>query len=135
MGLLKQNSYMFTRNQLFLTQAEALMVAEEFWGKSIHLSRASQITDKDRAFIQATLLIAVEKSDDAAFLFDVWASATKAAPSKSLKKLVKDLMKRTAKRWFNPIHQLQGGHEMVQPLQGSNVPDAIDARPTCEVDR
>lgn len=89
----------FTREQLFLSQEEALAVAEEFWGtRSID---AGDLTDRDRAFIQRALLIAVDKSEDASFLFDIWSSFVNASVSRSLRDLVKDLAKRTAERWFN----------------------------------
>lgn len=87
----------FTREQLFLDQKETLAVVQDFWGTSLS---ADQITDSDRAFVQAALLIAVDKSEKAGFLFDIWASAVKAVPSQSVKKLVMSLAKRTAKRWF-----------------------------------
>lgn len=88
----------FTREQLFLSQDETVTVVEDFWATSF--SRDA-ITDRDRAFVQAALLVAVDKSEKAGFLFDVYASATKAVPSKSVKSLVTSLAKRTAKRWFN----------------------------------
>ena len=72
-------------------------VATDFWGNAPTLEN---ITDKDRAFIQRALLIAIDKSEKAGFLFDVYASATKASVKGSVKTLVKSLAKRTAKRWF-----------------------------------
>jgi hypothetical protein len=88
----------FTVEQLFLSQEEALAVAREFWG--VGSLTAASLTDKDRAFIQRSLLIAVDKSEKAGFLFDLYSSATKAAVSQSLKKLVTSLAKKTARRWF-----------------------------------
>ena len=42
----------------------------------------------------------MDKSEKAGFLFDAYASAVKAVPSRSVKSLVTSLAKRTAKRWF-----------------------------------
>lgn len=88
----------FTKAQLFLSQEESLTVAREFWGTGS--MSVANITDRDRAFIQRALLIAVDASEKAGFLFDVFASATKAAVSGSLRKLVTGLAKKTARRWF-----------------------------------
>ena len=44
---------------------------------------AHQITDTDRAFVQAALLIAVDKSEKSGYFFDMWASFITAAPSKT----------------------------------------------------
>ena len=87
----------FTREQIFLSQADAREVAKDFFGKA---PPVGSITIRDRAFLQAALLVAVDKSEDAGFVFDIWTSFVEAAPSKSVQALVKSLAKKTAKRWF-----------------------------------
>jgi hypothetical protein len=85
----------FTREQLFLSDEETIAVAQEFWGTA-----PPALTDIDRAFVQRALLIAVDASEKAGFLFDVYSSFVKAAPKRSIQSLVKSLAKKTAKRWF-----------------------------------
>jgi hypothetical protein len=92
----------FTKEQIFLDSEEALDVAHDFWGSQSGLT-ADRLTDIDRAFIQGCLLIAVDKSEKAGFLFDLYASAVKAAPKRSVQALVKSLAKKAAKRWFAKI--------------------------------
>jgi hypothetical protein len=87
----------FTPEQLFLSNDETVTVARDFWGNS---PEPSAISDRDRAFVQAALLVAVDKSEKAGYLFDLYSSAMKAAPSASVKKLVTGFAKRAAKRWF-----------------------------------
>lgn len=92
----------FTRGQLFLSPEEAVLVAEEFWGNGNTIP-AGEMTDRDRAFLQVALLIAIDRSEKAGLLFDIFSSFVRAAPSSSIKTLVKELAKRTAKRWFASI--------------------------------
>ncbi len=93
-------SLRFTKEQIFLDREEALAVAQDFWGTP---ASAEQFTDKDLAFVQGCLLIAVDTSEKAGMLFDLYSSAVKAAPKKSVQSLVKSLAKKTAKRWFSKI--------------------------------
>jgi hypothetical protein len=88
----------FTRDQIFLDREEALTVAQDFWGTSV---AAERFTDKDLAFVQGCLLIAVDTSEKSGMLFDLYSSAVKAVPKKSVQSLVKSLAKRSAKRWFS----------------------------------
>lgn len=90
----------FTKDQIFLDREEALTVAQDFWGTSVS---AESFTDKDLAFVQGCLLIAVDTSEKAGMLFDLYSSAVKAVPKKSVQSLVKSLAKKTAKRWFSKI--------------------------------
>jgi hypothetical protein len=90
----------FTRDQIFLDREEALTVAQDFWGTSV---AAERFTDKDLAFVQGCLLIAVDTSEKSGMLFDLYSSAVKAVPKKSVQSLVKSLAKRSAKRWFSNI--------------------------------
>jgi hypothetical protein len=87
----------FTPQQIFLSAEECYSVAQDFWSKSVSVE---QFTDRDRAFIQGVLLIAVDKSEKAGFAFDIWSSFVGSAPSRSVQKLVKSLAKKAAKRWF-----------------------------------
>ena len=96
------SSLRFTREQIFLDQEEALEVALDFWGPRSGLS-AERLTDKDRAFVQGCLLIAVDKSEKAGMLFDLFSSAVNAVPKQSVQELVKSLAKKAAKRWFDNI--------------------------------
>lgn len=89
----------FTPEQLFLSREETLEVAGDFFGTG-SLS-AGEITDADRAFIQRALLIAVDKSEKAGFLFDLYSAAVSAGVKRSVQSLVKGLAKKTAKRWFS----------------------------------
>jgi hypothetical protein len=88
----------FALEQLFLSQEECFDVASDFW--TTGSLTASQLTDRDRAFLQRALLIAVQVSEQAGFLFDLYSSAVKAVPKRSVMALVKGLAKRTAKRFF-----------------------------------
>lgn len=88
----------FTREQLVMGDEEYLAIAAEFWPSGT--IRAEQLTDRDRAFIQAALLIAVDRSEKAGMVFDLFTSVVRGTPSRSLKKIVKDFSKRVAKRWF-----------------------------------
>jgi hypothetical protein len=95
-------SLRFTRAQIFLSQEEAYEVAMDFWGSQPGMTPAA-MTERDRAFVQGCLLIAVDKSEKAGFFFDVFASFMSAAPSRSVQSLVKSLAGRTARRWFSDI--------------------------------
>lgn len=88
----------FTREQLFLSPEEALEVASDFW--STGSLTPAQITDRDRAFIQRALLIAVDLSEKSGFLFDLYHAAVTASIKQSVKSLVRGLAKKTARRWF-----------------------------------
>jgi hypothetical protein len=85
----------FTKQQIFLSDDEVRLIAADFWSTC-----AAILTDKDRGFVQGCLLIAVDQSQTAATLFDLFSAVVGAAPSRSVAKLVRDLAKRTAMRWF-----------------------------------
>ena len=88
----------FTREQLVMSDEDYIAVATEFWpGARI---TSDQLTDRDRAYIQAALLVAVDRSEKAGMMFDLFTSVVRGAPSQSLKKIVTDFGKRVAKRWF-----------------------------------
>jgi len=88
----------FTPEQLFLSQEESLDVASDFWG--VGDLKSANITDIDRAFTQRALLIAVDMSEKAEFLFTMYSDATSAGVKGSVQDLVKSLLKKTAARWF-----------------------------------
>jgi len=87
----------FTAEQLMLSPEETVEVAQDLMNCA---PKPSAITDRDRAFIQRALFIVVDKSEKAGMLFDVFASFTSKAPSGSVQKIVKSLVKKTARRWF-----------------------------------
>ena len=89
----------FTQEQLFLSPDETLEVASEFFGTGG--LQADDLKDVDRAFIQRALLIAVDKSEKAGLLFDIYSAAVNASVKRSIQSLVKGLATRTAKRWFS----------------------------------
>ena len=88
----------FTKEQLVLSQEQAFDVARDFW--NVGSLTSENLTDIDRAFIQRALLIAVDMSDKAGFLFSVYSSAVNASVKQSVQDLVKDVMKEVAGRWF-----------------------------------
>lgn len=87
----------FTAEQLLLTQEETVLVANDLFNRA---PPASAITLRDRAFIQRCLLIAVDASEKAGMLFDLYSSAVSSVPKQSVKSLVKSFSKKVAKRWF-----------------------------------
>ncbi|MCB2135683.1 MAG: hypothetical protein KDE08_07020 [Rhodobacteraceae bacterium] len=87
----------FTAEQLMLDQEECVLVAEELMGRS---PPANAITDIDRAFVQRALFIVVDLSEKSSMAFDVFAAFMTKAPSGSVKKIVRSLVKKSARRWF-----------------------------------
>jgi hypothetical protein len=91
----------FTREQLVMGDDEYVAIAAEFWpGAQI---ATDQLTDRDRAYIQAALLVAVDRSEKSGMMFNLFTAFVKGAPSQSLKKIVSGFAKRVAKRWFKAI--------------------------------
>lgn len=90
----------FTPEQLFLSKEEASEAAQRIFLQTLP---ANKLTNRDLAFIQRHLLIAVDLSEKAAFLFDIYSSFFQGASSNSLKKIVRSLAMKTGKRWFSNI--------------------------------
>ena len=67
----------FTAEQIMLTEEEVVLVANDLFCRT---PPARVITLRDRAFIQRCLLIAVDASEKAGMLFDLYSSAVSAAP-------------------------------------------------------
>lgn len=89
----------FTAEQLMFTSAQTLEIADELWGAGN--LRESDITNRDRAFVQAAIIIAADKSYESSQLWEVLKSFISANPSQSLKVLVRKLATATARRWFS----------------------------------
>jgi hypothetical protein len=97
-AMTKYSDLYFTQVQLFLSADEAFNVAAGFWNTGA-LS-PQNFSNRDLAFIQRALLIAVDKSEHAGRLFDLWSGFVSAAPSQKVKVLVRALAQKTAMRWF-----------------------------------
>ena len=76
----------FNKSQLYFTDAEYKLIAKDFWHQ-----HPDKLTDIDRAYIQAALFIAIDKSEQAGWLFTIFRSFLSAAPQQSVVKLVKSL--------------------------------------------
>ncbi|WP_156256101.1 hypothetical protein [Sandarakinorhabdus oryzae] len=87
----------FTKEQILLSEEETVLVANDLFSRA---PPVSAITLRDRAFIQRCLLIAVDASEKAGMLFDLYSSAVSSVPKQSVKALVKSFAKKVAKRWF-----------------------------------
>jgi hypothetical protein len=88
----------FTPEQLYFTDMEYASIAKEFFGIE---GPKDAYTNRDRAFLQAALFVAVDKSEKAKLLFDIWSSFVSAAPSGSITKLMKKLVQSGAKYTFS----------------------------------
>lgn len=87
----------FTREQLLLSQDETRELALDLLGRA---PLANEITDKDRAFVQRVMLIAVDKSEKAGLMFDLYSAAIRGATKQSAQAIVSAFAKKVAKRWF-----------------------------------
>lgn len=88
----------FTRQQLMLTREETVVLSKDIFGRS---PPVDQITDIDRAYIQRVLLIAVDTSEKAGLLFDLYGAALKGITKQSVQAIVTGFAKKVAKRWFS----------------------------------
>lgn len=87
----------FTKTQLYFSDDEYLSVAKEFWGNV----PTGGLSNRDRAFIQAGLFVAIDKSEKASFVFSLYKSFMSAAPSRSIMTLAKKLATSGAKQAFS----------------------------------
>lgn len=83
----------FAPENLYFSDEEYNSIAKEFFGNS----GPDTLTNRDRAFLQAALFVAVDKSEKAGALFGIWTSFVTATPSQSLVKLAKKLAQTGAK--------------------------------------
>ena len=86
----------FTPDQIYFSDSELKAIAQEFFGNA----GPEKLTARDRAFLQAALFVAVDKSEQASFLFDIYKSFVTALPSQSILKLMKKLATSGAKYAF-----------------------------------
>ena len=86
----------FTPEQIYFTDDELNAIATEFFGSK----GPGTLTPRDRAFLQAALFVAVDKSEKAMLAFEVFKSFVSAAPSQSIKKLLTKLATSGAKYAF-----------------------------------
>lgn len=86
----------FSPSQLYFTDEEYRAISREFFGSE----GPDTLTDRDRAFLQAALFIAVDKSEKAGLIFSMYKSFVSAVPSQSLTKLIKKLVVNGAKQAF-----------------------------------
>lgn len=87
----------FTPDQLYLSDEEYREISRDFFGND----GPRTLTNRDRAFLQAALFIAVDKSEKAGLLFEVYRSFMSAAPSRSISKLARKLATTAAKQAFS----------------------------------
>lgn len=85
----------FTPEQLYFSDAEYKIIAQDFFAAA-----PETLTNRDRAFLQAALFIAIDKSEKAGFVFEMFKSFVSAAPSQSVTKLLKKLASSGAKYAF-----------------------------------
>lgn len=97
-----ENNYrdlVFTRQQLVLDDEDYLAIARDFFaGREFP---RSELTDRDRAFLQAMLVIAADASTATASLFDLYTVVFKAGPSAGITKIAQKFGKKMAKRWLD----------------------------------
>lgn len=87
----------FTRAQLVLDDEEYLAIASEFFpGRQL---AAGQLTDRDRAFLQAILVMAVDASRDSSMLFTLYSIVMRGGPSTTITDIAKKFSKKVAQRW------------------------------------
>ncbi len=86
----------FSPNEIYLTDEELNAVAQDFFSNTL-----THMSHRDRAFLQAALFIAVDKSEQAGLMFSVWKSFVSAAPSQSIKKLLQKLVLAGAKNAYS----------------------------------
>lgn len=84
----------FTPEQLYFDDAEYAAIAKEFFGTE---GPSDRYTNRDRAFLQAALFVAVDKSEKAKLLFDLWSSFMTTAPSGKISTLMRKLAQSGAK--------------------------------------
>jgi hypothetical protein len=84
-------------SDLYFTDEEYRAIASDFWRRG----PPGALSDRDRAFIQAALFVAVDKSEQAGMLFEIYRAFISAAPSKSVHKLLKKLAISGAKQKFS----------------------------------
>src|SRR5262249_41830255 len=89
-----------TAEQLMLSADETVLVAKDIFTRALAVE---EIVDTDRAFIQRVLLIAVDASEKAGTLCDLYTSAFKGVASQSVKQIVTSFAKKVPKRWFKLI--------------------------------
>ncbi len=87
----------FSPDQIYFSDAELKSIAQEFFGNTV----PEQLTSRDRAFLQAALFVAVDKSEKASFVFSIFRAFVSAAPSQSIKKLMTKLASSAAKYAFS----------------------------------
>lgn len=86
----------FFPDQIYLTDHELNAVAVEFFGTP----GPETLTPRDRAFLQAALFVAVDKSEKAGLVFSIYKAFVSAAPSQSITKLLRKLVTTGAKQTF-----------------------------------
>jgi hypothetical protein len=87
----------FTPSQLYFSDEEYREISRDFFGNS----GPDTLTNRDRAFLQAALFIAVDKSEKASLLFDIYRSFVSSAPSRSIIKLAQKLATTGAKHAYS----------------------------------
>jgi hypothetical protein len=86
----------FSPDQLYFSDDEYNSIATEFFGNA----GPETLTNRDRAFLQAALFVAVDTSEKAGLVFSMYRAFVSAAPSMSIKKLLKKLATSAAKTAF-----------------------------------
>lgn len=95
----KHRNLVFTREQLVLDDEDYLAIANDFFsGRALS---GSELTDRDRAFLQAMLVIAADASEDTKTMFDLFTIVFKGGPSATVTKVAKKFGKKMAKRWLD----------------------------------
>ena len=87
----------FTPDQLYFSDVEYREISREFF----YRDGPATLTNRDRAFLQAALFVAVDTSENASLLFEIWRSFVSAAPSRSIMKLLRKLATTGAKHSFS----------------------------------
>lgn len=87
----------FTPSQFYFTDDEYRTISRELLAREANFT----LTDRDKAFLQAALFVAVDTSEKASWLFELYRAATSAAISQSLRTLVSKLAQSGAKQAFS----------------------------------
>ena len=86
----------FTKAQLYFTDEEYKSIALDFWNNA----PKGALDDRDRAFLQAALFVAIDKSEKAGLIFSFYRAFVSSVPSQSVLVLLRKLTSVGAKHAF-----------------------------------
>lgn len=114
----------FTKEEVFLTEEEAGKILRFFFPQD-QLPEGQAPNDDDRAFAQALLLEAIDKSYAMSFVQDIYDAFYGKVPTgfDAVKDMLKDFAKKAAKTWFDHA----AGKDLADPKIYTSVKTVITA--------